>query len=531
MNRAASIDMSVDTKKSISGSITRFFSGTLLSRTAGLLRTWVMAFAFGCHPSVAAFFTAFRFAHLLRRLLGEGAMQTAFVPLYEKFRARDRLQAERFFRDLTCSLSLVLLGIILIGELGLYTAFHVFDFSENTRLILYLSGLLLPSLLPICLYGLNSAYLHCEGQFFTSSVAPVLFNLTWAGGVLWMGQYESEDAMVGVSWIVVFACVMQFLMTVPSSWGSVKSFLSEGLHRGISIFSKDVRSLLKPLGLGILGVGAAQINSALDAIFALCADIQGPAYLWYASRIQQVPLALFGTAITASVLPPMARALKANQSEKFLEFLHYALEKSIRFVFPFMGGLFALAYSAVIIVFGQGEFAERDIVQTTLCLWAYACALFPQTGILILSAAFYAKENYYIPAGIAFVSLLSNVILNSLFIFVFDLGTVSVALATSLSALLNVGILLRCCQKRFEGFSLRSEFVHLFWSASVTGLAMAVSVYLGYVYFQDPTLKIFFGRGEGVIGASSFPGEVLHAFVAGLPFIFAWLFLGKKKAP
>src|SRR5262249_29789285 len=150
-----------DTTQSIFKSASRFFSGTMLSRISGMLRDMSMAFAFGTGESVAAFFVAFRFAHLLRRLLGEGAMQSAFVPKFEELRQKDPKHACQFFMNLYGLLTLVLLAVIVIG-VGFLSGMHFLaDFSEGNREIISLMMIMAPSLLFICLYGLNSSLMQC----------------------------------------------------------------------------------------------------------------------------------------------------------------------------------------------------------------------------------------------------------------------------------------------------------------------------------------------------------------------------------
>ncbi len=135
-----------DTNKTIFHSAKRFLSGTLISRFTGLFRDVAMAFAFGTHGSIAALMVAFRFAHLFRRLLGEGALQMAFVPQFETLRKEDPNRALKFFRDLSVALSLALLIIITIA-IGLLSATYLYsDFSQGTKEIILLTAILMPSL-------------------------------------------------------------------------------------------------------------------------------------------------------------------------------------------------------------------------------------------------------------------------------------------------------------------------------------------------------------------------------------------------
>src|ERR1700722_18897818 len=151
-----------DTPHTILRSARHFLSGTVISRLTGLLRDIATAFAFGTDSAVAAFLVAFRFAHLLRRLFGEGALQIAFIPQFEKLKQKNPLRACGFFRDLKAllSISLLILIIVLMAVLGFFLYFG--NISQNNGEILFLTFLMMPSLLFICLYELNSALLQCE---------------------------------------------------------------------------------------------------------------------------------------------------------------------------------------------------------------------------------------------------------------------------------------------------------------------------------------------------------------------------------
>lgn len=266
-----------------------------------MFRDMSMAYAFGTQPSIAAFMVAFRFAHLLRRLFGEGALQTAFIPEFEALRHQNQERAFAFFRSLTHVLTLFLVVVITIGCLVLACFVWSGHLHPGSQEIVFLTLIMLPSLLFICLFGLNASLLQCEKSYFIPSVAPVTFNAIWVVTVLLLKEMPPEKAMPWLSFGVVIACLFQWLITLPRTRKSLKEMarIPQSLRAGLP----DLIRLGKPLTLGILGVAASQINSALDSLFARFAESEGPAWLWYAIRIQQLPLALFGIAIAGAILP------------------------------------------------------------------------------------------------------------------------------------------------------------------------------------------------------------------------------------
>ena len=430
-----------DTIQTIHRSSRRFFSGTLLSRFTGMFRDMSMAYAFGTQPSIAAFMVAFRFAHLLRRLFGEGALQSAFIPEFEALRYQSEERAFTFFRDLNLVLAFFLIFLISIccGVLSCFLWWG--NLHPENQEILYLTLLMLPSLLFICLFGLNTSLLQCEKSYFIPGIAPVAFNGIWIASVLVLSHMPVEQAMPWLSFSVVIACFCQWFLTVPQTLKSLKNVLSASFWHSFRPISSDLRVLAKPLILGILGVGASQINNAVDSLFARFAEPEGPAFLWYAIRIQQLPLALFGIAIAGAVLPPLSRALKAHNWEEYHHFLHDALYRTWIFMLPITAALFLIGDTSVNLLYGRGGFGVEAVVQTTYCLWAYGIGLVPSALVLVLAPASYAQSNYILPAMASFATMILNLALNTLFIVGFEWGAVSVAIATSISAWMNLCLL------------------------------------------------------------------------------------------
>jgi putative peptidoglycan lipid II flippase len=420
-----------DTLHTIHRSIRAFFSGTLLSRISGMLRDMSMAYVFGTKASIAAFMVAFRLAHTLRRLLGEGALQAAFIPEFEELRRQNEKQAFSFFRDLTLTLTCLLTTLIAL----LCGALFIFLSKEKVfsdREVFYLTFLMLPSVLFICLYGVNASFLQCQKKYFIPSMAPVAFNFVWILGVFHLQNIPAQEAMPILALYVVAACFFQWLCTVPSTHSEQKNINIRSIPR--QFFSQDMRRLIRPLLLGMLGVAASQINHVVDSLFAFFADPEGPAILWYAMRIQQLPLALFGIAISSAILPPLSRAAKSQRPKDYLHFLQHGLFQTWAFMLPLTALIFLMGDACVNLLYGRGDFSLHSIMATTHCLWAYSWGLIPSALILILAPACYAKNNYRLPAFAAFATIICNTSLNILFIQGFGWGAISVAMATSISA-------------------------------------------------------------------------------------------------
>ncbi|MGE5196280.1 MAG: murein biosynthesis integral membrane protein MurJ [Anaerolineae bacterium] len=424
---------------SVARSAFLFLSGTLLSRLFGLLRDLSMSFCFGAHPALAAFFVSYRLANLMRRLFGEGALSSGFIPQFETIRKTSPLASALFFRDLAFSLSLFLIGLILLIEGGFFIALNMGHLGEEARQLILLMMTILPGILFICQFGLSAAFLHCEKRFFLSGFAPVMFNVIWIGAVWILKNQDLSQAVVWLSFSIVVAFLVQLLVTLPPSFVFFKSHLSLQQFFRPQLFSRDIQALLKPLLLGLAGVGAVQVNSALDAVFARFAAPEGPAYLWYAIRIEQLPLALFGIALSSALLPALSKAICDGDSNRYLRLVRFGLTRSFSLILPCTFGLFVLGVAGVNMLYGRGHFTDTATLNTAICLWGYAMGLVPSVFVLLLAPAFYAKKDYRTPMRAALFSVILNIILNAFLVFILKLGAFSVAVSTSAAAFFNCG--------------------------------------------------------------------------------------------
>lgn len=513
---------SQDTTRSIFHSATRFLSGTMLSRISGMLRDVCLAYAFGTQSAVAALLVAFRFAHLLRRLLGEGAMQTALIPHFEELRKENPLRAGKFFQDLTFTLSglLLLLIVGIMAVLGAFLYWNILD--EGNGEIVWLTFLMMPSLLFICLFGINASLLQCEKNYFSSSAAPVLFNLCWILGIACCNLFPPAQSMSVLSLFIIAACAAQWGITLPKTSAILKKLGVTSPMHGWHSISHDVLRLGKPLALGIMGVAAAQINNAMDAVFARWADSEGPAYLWYAIRLQQLPLGLFGIAISGALLPPLARAVKAGDMSLAGNFLDFAMRRTLALMIPMTAALFLFGVGSISIIYQHGDFTNVSLFGTTQCLWGYAFGLVPMALVLVLAPAYYAKGDYKTPSKAALGSVFVNLSLNVILVPLLGLGAASVAFATSVSAWLNLFWLTGGLSQIRVGFN-RELFFSTGKIIAAVLLGSAAVVFADAMFWGNhPSLEIL----QRVIPTSRIPflDQVVRLAIDGI--IFSIVFTG-----
>lgn len=469
-------------KKEVTQASRHFFSGTILSRVLGLTRDIAMAYTFGSHAVLAALMVAFRLSNLLRRLFGEGALHAAFVPVYEKIRARSEKEGALFFLDLSLLLGFVLLTLILGTEGVLYILLKKGHLSSGNFQILSLTTLLLPSTLFICHAAFCSSFLQCQKHYFLPAISPVFFNLFWIMGLLWARRFPITQGVTHLAVFIFLGLIFQWLVLFPKSFRLLKKQLEGPPSLNLKRAQKGYKRLGKPFLLGVLGVSATQVNSALDALFARAVDLKGPAYLWYALRIEQVPLAIFGVALAGALLPTLSRAYLQNR-EKFNELLDYSLARALGLLVPCMSALFFIGPATLNLLFARGHFGTATAIQTTTCLWAYSAGLGFQGLSLILASAFYAQQNYKITTLATFYSMLLNVLLNFIFAFYFKWGAWGIALATSLSASFQVLFLLTTLLKSISSLKL-NQFKRAALRVGLVSLLAGGLMYLVCIYFN-----------------------------------------------
>lgn len=504
----------------------------MLSRITGMVRDIVLAFAFGTNEALAALFVAFRLSHVCRRLFGEGALQSAFIPLFEEARKDDEGRAFRFFRDVSALLSLFLAGFVAVGTIALLFILSFMELSPGNREIIFLMILLLPSLFPICLFGLNASLLQCQKHYFTVGVAPAGFNLFITITALLLNGWPAPQAMPYLAISIVLGCTLQWWITLPQTLRHARLVLSSSLLKGIKFFSPDVKKLFWPLFLGILGVGASQINNAVDALYARAADPEGPAQLWYGLRLQQLPMALFGIALSGALLPPLSRSIHAGNKKEYLHFLDFALRRVFALLYGCTLYLLVVGMTAINTIFGRGDFQAHSVITTTGCLHGYCLGLVPMGCIIVLAPAFYARRDYITPTKGAAISLISNVLLNGFFVYILGWGAISVALSTSISSILN-GWYLAVRLKGEFGQLLPTEGKREAWKMVKAATLGSLVSYLLISWIHFPPL--FFTVGANYVSTrlpTGFVSQISALTVQSLVFLFcflgaAWIFKAK----
>lgn len=512
-------------------SANKFSLGTLISQITSKGRDVVMSYTFGTNPSLSALTVVLSLVSAIRRFLGKGIVHYIFVPQFEAFRKENPERAFRFFRDLVSTLTALLLSFVLLVEIGIWGWLNYSDlfqeFKDKYREVIYLSAVILPSTVFVCLFGLNSALLSCEKKFFVMTLAPVGFNLVWIVAMLLVSKMPLDIAIERLAITVAFATFTQWLMTAPGIIRLLKSSMAQKWWQGVQYFSKDLSNLAKPLLYGTLGVGTIQLNNIIDNFFAMKSDPCGPSYLHYSIKMYQIPFDLFSIALSVVLLPSLSRALLRNDKNGYQKLLESFLKRGVYFMLPASIALIVLGTTAVNLMYHHGKFSDLSVYETTRCLAAYALGLLPQTLVLMLVPACYACNEYRFPLIAASISLALNIGLNWLFTCYFGWKAVSVAASTSLCILLNCILLARMLEKKLAIEIITPSFKSYVKKIVLCGIAAGViTAFLGQFIVGDHTLRVFFSNILPTFPTNLYR-RIYDASFLGCCFLGIWYILQK----
>ena len=412
---------------------------TLLSRILGMVRDVVVAAYFGSQSEADAFFIAFKIPNFLRRLFAEGAFAQAFVPVLSEYRAKRALADVKQLVDrVTGTLGLTLAAITAVGVAGAPVLIMLFapgfhDDQGKLELATDMLRITFPYLFLISLTALCGAILNSYGRFAVPAFTPVLLNVCMIGATVCLTPYFDQPIMA-LAWGVFIAGVAQLLFQLPFL-AQIKLLPTPRPNRkdpGV----KRIMTLMIP---ALFGVSVSQINLLLDTVLASFLQTGSISWLYYADRLSELPLGAFGIAIGTVILPALSRQHSAEDPRAFARTLDWAVRMVLLVGVPAAIALLLLAEPMIASLFHYGAMADEDVVQAAAALRAYSVGVMTFMLIKVLAPGYFARQDTKTPVKIAIICMITNMGLN--LIFIWPLAHVGLALATSLSALLNAGLL------------------------------------------------------------------------------------------
>ena len=419
---------------------------TMLSRVLGFIRDMVFANLFGAGAGTDAFFVAFKIPNFLRRLFAEGAFSQAFVPVLSEYREqRDHDEVRALVGRVSGSLGVVLLLLTIIAVVAAPLLVMLFapGFVGNDYkfdLTADMLRLTFPYLLFISLTALAAGVLNTYNHFAIPAVTPVWLNISLIGAAVWLAP-QLDQPVVGLAWGVLAAGLLQLAFQLPilyrmnllvlPRWG----FRDEGVRR--------IMRLMLP---AIFGSSVAQINLLFDTIIASFLVSGSVSWLYYSDRLVEFPLGVFGIAMATVILPSLSKKHAAADPEAFSRTLDWALRWVVLIGLPATIGLVLLAGPMLTTLFQYNAFSAGDVRMASLSLMAYGIGLQGFILVKVLAPGFYARQDTRTPVRIGIYAMVGNMVMNVLFVVPMAMGGyegphAGLALATSLSAFLNAGLL------------------------------------------------------------------------------------------
>ena len=457
---------------------------TLFSRVLGLVRDVVIANIMGAGPSADVFFFANKIPSFLRRLFAEGAFAQAFVPVLSEYQAKDEVdggnETKILVAQVSGTLGVIISIVTLFGMLASPFFVMLFGFgwfidwlndgpaAEKFDLAAILLKITFPYLWFISFTALSGAVLNTLGKFAVSAFTPVLLNVGIIFSAIFLSPYFDEPAFA-LAWGVFFGGLTQFLFQIPFLYRAgffVKpkwAWHAEGV--------KKIRTLIMP---ALFGVSVTQINLLLDTMIASFLVTGSISSLYYADRLLEFPLGLFGIGIATVILPSLSKLHAKQNSHEFEKTLEWAIKVVCLFGLPAMAGLIILAQPIIMVLFMRGEFSQNEVLRVSFALYAYLSGLISFMFIKVLAPGYYARQDTKTPVKIGIKAMLANMILN-LMLAPF-LGYVGLAIATALSATLNAFLLYRGLKKAAV-FQLTLTMIVFLFKMFSAAVVMAVAVY------------------------------------------------------
>jgi putative peptidoglycan lipid II flippase len=455
---------------------------TLVSRITGFVRDIVLAAVLGAGPVADAFFVALRLPNHFRALFAEGAFNAAFVPAYAQIReqggaARAQVFADRIFALLLAS-QIVLLAVALIFTpqvIDLLAPGFSND-PERYPLAIELTRITFPYLLLVTLVTLYGGILNSLHRFAAAAAAPIFLNISVVAALAFAAFFPTAGH--AAAWGVLIAGVLEALLVAADAKraGALPVLKWPQLDA-------DVRKFFRALGPATIGSGGVQLALFADTIIASFLPAGALSALYYADRIDQLPIGVIGIAAGTVLLPEMARRIAAGDEAGARDAQNRAIEFTLLLSVPCVAAFFVVPDAIMRGLFMHGKFTTADAAAAAQTLMAYAVGLLPFVLIRSVVASFYARGNTATPVKAALIAVAVNIAFKILLMG--PLAQIGLALATAIGAWINFLLVVWFASRAGYGgldARLRQSVIRL----AVSGIVLAAALW----FARNPVIKI-----------------------------------------
>jgi putative peptidoglycan lipid II flippase len=452
---------------------------TALSRILGLIREILMSHVIGAGLIADAFIVAFKFPNFFRRFFAEGAFNASFVPEFASNVTKDQKQAKVMAEQVFNFMFWFLLGFVILVEVFTPQIIDIIapGFSttpQRQEIAILFTRITFPYILFISICAFFTGILNSINKFAFAAFAPIILNLVMIFSLFFFQENPAEK----LSYAVFIAGVIQVVFLYFY-------VLKTGYHFKIKKpkLTPSVKKILKLMLPAAIGAGIMQINILIDMVLASFLPSGSLSYLYYADRLNQLPLSIFGVAIGTVLLPSLSKTLKNENYDEAFRLQEKAIQMSFELSLPSAFGLIIISYEIIDLIFGHGHFTSADVCATAPALSAFALGLPAYVVGKVFTTAFFAKQDTKTPVKIGAISVLLNLILN--LIFISFLKHVGMALATAISAWIQT-ILLFVILKRKNMITVTKKLRNNLFITLVASVLMFT-----VVYFSKKIIPIF----------------------------------------
>ncbi|HLZ79422.1 MAG TPA: murein biosynthesis integral membrane protein MurJ [Sphingomonas sp.] len=508
---------------------------TLISRVLGFVRDQLMAHFVGAGFASDAFLVAWRLPNLFRALFAEGAFASAFVPMFNRVVAeaetegREGLPAGIRFAEDVLSVLLPFLAVFTTLIMAfprpivwlITLGFKEGGGAAKFDLAVHLTQITFPYLMLISLVSLLGGILNSLNRFWVNAAAPVLLNICMIAGLLFFRGHTGIDTARTQAIAVTVSGVAQLLWLI---WSCKQAGVSLKIKR--PTLDPQVKQLLTIIWPAAVGAGAVQFNLLISTMLAAGFLGQGSvSYLYYADRLNQLPLGLIGIGIGTAILPALSRQIGGGNEKAAIDTQNRAIELSLLLTLPATAALMVASTPLVHGLLQTGHFTPEDTHASATALTAFSLGLPAYILIKVLTPGFYARADTRTPVRIAMIAMLGNLALNLGFVFLTSLAHVGLALSTAVAAWINVGLLYWTLRRRGHfhvDAQLKRRGIRLLMATgAMTALLLAI----------DPLVDPWLGHGlVGRVGGLSVLIGLASLCYFGCAFLFGAFRVADLKA-
>lgn len=458
---------------------------TVISRVFGMIRDMTFSHFFGLSGLMDIWAIAFMIPNLSRRIFGEGAASSSLIPVYSEELRKDPKSATDLARTVVTVIFVLLAGIVIAGEIGIWVYCKKYDPNPDTRRMLSLIAIMLPYMCLICTVAILAGLLNSHRHFAMPAAAPIMLNVVIISVLCITGwglkMIPDKQLFVLAGGVLVAGIIQLIMQIIPLTKHGVV------LRPAWQIRTEAFKKIIYLMGPMILGLTVTQLNTLADGVIAKC--LSGPetqtlewfgksvfypvregavASLYYSQRLYQFPLGVLGISLATAIFPVLSAAA-ADQNQRLLnQTIRQGIGAAVFVAFPATVGLFLVSHPLTAVLYQHGLFDSNDTKLVQAVLIFYAIGLSGYFLQQLVTRAFYSMKDSKWPARTAVIAVVVNVVLNLTLIW--PLGVAGLALATAICSYLQVLILVILLSRKYDLAISRKTLILLAKTVFATGV-------------------------------------------------------------